>query len=124
MRVKNTIVSIFILFAALSASAQGNQATPQAAVTLSYRLDYIRPDSFYIVEIKETAGEPGKRGKVEEEAILFKDTMQVSAAMQQAEAQQAQYLKRAAEFAYMRESIVKLLAVIREKNVSQPSQGR
>lgn len=115
MKVKITIIAVLFLIA-MSATAQ--TITPTAApasVQLNYRIDYIRPDSFYLVEIKETISEAGKRGKVEEDALLLRDTAQINAVLQHAAAQQAEHLKRAADFKYMQDCLIKLLATLNEK---------
>lgn len=111
---------IIVLFAALSANAQAQ--TAQAPGTLSYRVDYIRPDSFYLVEVKALAPEaPGKRGKIEEESILLTDTSQLQIIIQQAARQEAEHLRRADEFRVARESVQRIYATLRERK-EEPKQ--
>lgn len=125
MKVKIAIIAVLLLVA-MSATAQ-TTTTPTAApasVQLNYRIDFIRPDSFYLVEIKETISEAGKRGKVEEDALLLRDTAQINAVLQHAAAQQAEHLKRAADFKYMQDCLINLLATLNERKPNQPSQGQ
>lgn len=124
MKVKIAIIAVLLLVA-MSATAQTTTpAASIASVQLNYRIDYIRPDSFYLVEIKETISEAGKRGKVEEDALLLRDTAQINAVLQHAAAQQAEHLKRAADFKYMQDCLINLLATLNERKISQPSQGQ
>ena len=115
-----------LLMFALSATGQ-TTTTPTAApvsVQLNYRIDFIRPDSFYLVEIKETIGEAGKRGKVEEEALLLRDTSEIHKVIQHAAIQQADLLKKVADFQRMQESLIKILSTLNERKPNQPSQGQ
>jgi len=106
------ITFIPLLFAALIANAQTTQAPP---ATLEYRLDYIRPDSFYLVEVKTIQGKPGERGKVEEESILLRDTAQLRVVIEQAEKQESELLRKADEYRNLRESAAKMYATIKER---------
>ena len=106
------ITFILLLFAQLSASAQTTQAPP---ATLEYRLDYIRPDSFYLVEVKTIQGKPGERGKVEEESILLRDTSQLRVVIEQAEKQESELLRKADEYRNLQESAEKMYATIRQR---------
>lgn len=122
---KGIITTTFIILA-ISATGQ-TTTTPTAApasVQLNYRMDFIRPDSFYLVEIKETISETGKRGKVEEEALLLRDTSEIHKIILYAEAQQADLLKKVADFHRMQESLIKILATLNERKPNQPSQGQ
>lgn len=125
MKAKNILI-VTLLMLALSATGQST-ATPTtapASVQLNYRMDFIRPDSFYLVEIKETISETGKRGKVEEEALLLRDTSEIHKIIMYAEAQQADLLKKVADFQRMQESLIKILATLNERKPNQPSQGQ
>lgn len=125
MKAKNILI-VTLLMLALSATGQST-ATPTtapASVQLNYRIDFIRPDSFYLVEIKETISEAGKRGKVEEEALLLRDTSEIHKIILYAEAQQADLLKKVADLHRMQESLIKILATLNERKPNQPSQGQ
>ena len=103
---------IILLFASLSANAQTTQAPP---ATLEYRLDFIRPDSFYLVEVKTIQGKPGERGKIEEESVLLRDTSQLRVVIEQAEKQEAELLRKADEYRKLRDSAAKMYATIKER---------
>lgn len=125
MKAKNILI-VTLLMLALSATGQST-ATPTtapASVQLNYRIDFIRPDSFYLVEIKETISEAGKRGKVEEDALLLRDTSEIHKVIQHAAIQQADLLKKVADFQRMQESLIKILATLNERKPNQPSQGQ
>jgi len=119
-------ILIFSIFAALTSTAQGLQPVNQGGngananiakptTSLNYRIDFIRPDSFYLVEIKTITEAPGKRGKVEEESVFLSDTAQLTLIIKNSIAQEQEMERKLNEFRGMRANITELYAILRQK---------
>ncbi len=119
-------ILIFSIFAAITSTAQGLQPVNQGGnganasiakptTSLNYRIDFIRPDSFYLVEIKTITEAPGKRGKVEEESVFLSDTAQLTLIIKNSIAQEQEMERKLNEFRGMRANITELYAILRQK---------
>jgi hypothetical protein len=119
-------ILIFSIFAALTSNAQGlepvntggngaNASIGKPITSLNYRIDFIRPDSFYLVEIKTITEAPGKRGKVEEESVFLSDTAQLTLIIKNSIAQEQEMERKLNEFRGMRANITELYAILRQK---------
>jgi hypothetical protein len=119
-------ILIFSILAALTSNAQGLQPVNQGgnganasiakpATSLNYRIDFIRPDSFYLVEIKTITDAPGKRGKVEEESVFLSDTAQLTLIIKNSIAQEQEMERKLNEFRAMRANITEMYAILRQK---------
>ena len=121
------------IFAAMAASAQGLQpvnptgsgATASEApvvTTLNYRIDFIRPDSFYLVEVKTITETPGKRGKTEEESVFLKDTAQIRFIIEKSIEQEKEFERKLNEYRAMRTTVTELYATLRERIKNRGNQ--
>ena len=111
---KHILIFAIAIFSALQSGAQ-TAPQPPATTVLNYRIDYYRPDSFYLVEIKETVTIPNVRGKSEEEAVLIRDTAQLSFIIKSAMSQEAEYRQKIKDFRQMREEITRLYGILQER---------
>lgn len=108
-------IAFLALAVATSANAQTTNKPPEPQKEISYRIDFIRPDSFYLVEVKTTVDQPGKRGKVEEESLLLTDTTQLVTVIEHAKRQDADFMRRAAEFRRLSDEVTRLYGTLKEK---------
>ena len=70
---KGLTITIFAMFFLCNLSAQQQEPT----VTTSYRVDYYRPDSMYLIEVRMKQTGAGLRPEITEAPLFARDTAEI-----------------------------------------------
>lgn len=106
MKLKLTIA--FCLLAILLKAQQQKEE-------VSYRIDYWKPDSIYLVEVKKTPVRDGDGFDVHEDKFKMRDTAQISLQIKSLKAQAEQARQQATTYDQISESISRLYEALKVK---------
>lgn len=84
-------------------------------VTVNYRIDYIRPDSIYLVEVREKVLAPGQRPETTESPILARDTSEIVAMIANVQKQADEAAAKAKELSTLAAEVRRVYGVLQTK---------
>ena len=90
-------------------------AQQQKDQQISYRIDYWKPDSIYLVEVKKTPVKDGDGFDVHEDKFKMRDTAQISLQIKSLKAQAEQARQQATTYDQISESISRLYEALKVK---------
>ncbi len=110
------LTTIFALFFLCRLSAQ------EATTTTAYRVDYFKPDSMYLVEVRVKTTFGGLRPEITEAPLFAKDTSEIGTLITNVRKQADEAAKKAAELNTLANEVNKVYADLRKKLATLPKQ--